>query len=195
MLADHEIRSVFPAELEIRQGGRTLGGTFAYGAIATVSNRGRRRKEVFAPRAFRFAIEDEAREINLLSGHEFGKPIASRKAGSLTIRDSDQGVSFEAILPDTLDQPSWMRDAILSIQAGLTGGVSPGFSVAPIPDAESEVPEPGNPSVSIRVIREALLFEMSLVTRPAYPETSIDLRRFDSPRDDGPRPPDFKFWW
>ena len=194
MLADHEIRCAYPASLEIRQRGRSLAGSFAYGAIATVSNRGRRRKEVFAPRAFRFAIEDEAREINLLSGHEFGKPIASRRGGSLTIRDTDQGVTFEALLPETLDQPSWMRDSILAIQAGLVGGISPGFSVPPIPDAESEVPEPGNPSVSIRVIREAVLFEMSLVTRPAYPETTIDLRQFDLPREE-PRAPDFRFWW
>ena len=195
MLTDHEIRWAYPASLEIRQRGRSLAGSFNYNSIAVVSNRGRRRKEVFAPRAFRFAIEDEAREINLLSGHEFGKPIASRRAGSLTIRDTDQGVTFEALLPETLDQPSWMRDSILAIQAGLIAGVSPGFSVAPIDGAESEVPEPGNPGVSIRVIREAILYEMSLVTRPTYPETTVDLRQFDLPRDDGPGAPDFKYWW
>ena len=67
----------------------------------------------------------------------------------------------------------------LSLQGGLVGGISPGFSVPPasaVPNAEELIPEPGNPGVQIRVIRQAVLFELSLVTRPAYPETDVDLR-------------------
>ena len=48
--------------------------------------------------------------------------------------------------------------------------------MAAIEGAEVLVPEPGNPGVMIREIREALLFEISLVTRPAYPETTIQRR-------------------
>ena len=42
--------------------------------------------------------------------------------------------------------------------------------------AEELLPEPGNPSVQIRQINEAVLFEMSTVTRPAYQETALDVR-------------------
>ena len=76
------------AKLEIRRSGgmSTLSGRFNYGSTATVRDRGRVRKERFEPRAFRFAIEDETRQLDILVGHDFGKPIASRKAGTLSNR-------------------------------------------------------------------------------------------------------------
>ena len=42
----------------------------------------------------------KARKIDLLVGHDFGKPIASRQSGSLTIADSAEAVTFEATLPE-----------------------------------------------------------------------------------------------
>ena len=119
------------SKLEIRRSGgmRILSGRFNYGSTATVRDRGRVRKERFEPRAFRFAIEDETRQLDILVGHDFGKPIASRKAGTLSIADGDDGVTFEAQLPD--DPPSWVVDAEKSIAAGLMVGLSPGFTVRP----------------------------------------------------------------
>ena len=81
-------------------------------------------------RAGRFAIEDDSRQIDVLSGHDFGKPLASRKAGTLDIEDGDDGVTFEARLPD--DPPSWVIDAERAIAAGLMTGLSPGFVVPPV---------------------------------------------------------------
>ena len=167
------------AELEIRRsgGGRVLRGRFNYGSTATIRDRGRVRKETFEPRAFRFAIEDDSRQIDVLAGHDFGKPLASRKAGTLDIEDSDDGVTFEARLPD--DPPSWVIDAERAIAAGLMTGLSPGFSVPPasaVLDAERLEPEPGNPGVQIRVIRAAVLREFSIVTAPAYVDAAVDLR-------------------
>ena len=166
-------------ELEIRRSGRSrvLRGRFNYGSTATIRDRGRVRKEKFEPRAFRFAIEDDSRPIDVLVGHEFGKPIASRKAGTLEIADGDDGVTFEARLPD--DPPSWVIDAERAIAAGLMTGLSPGFVVPPaaaVPDAERLEPEPGNSGVQIRVIREAVLREFSVVTAPAYADAAVDLR-------------------
>ena len=75
-----------------------------------------------------------------------------------------------------------MRDAVLATRGGLVGGISPGFTVPPlsiVPDAERFIPEPDNPGVQIRQINQAVLFEMSLVTRPQYKETVVDLRAED----------------
>ena len=170
-------------EIEVRRrGGKRprLRGSFPYGTLATVRDRGRVRKETIASRAFAFAIEDRDREINLLLGHSFGAPLASRRAaGNLEIEDTAEAVRFEATLPEEARQPTWMRDAVLAIEAGLVSGVSPGFSVPPkgvVPDAERFVPEPGNPGVHIREIHQAVLFELSAVTRPAYNGTSIEAR-------------------
>ena len=180
-----EQRAIFEVlDLELRQrgGGRSLSGRFPYRSTATVRDRGRVRKETFGLRAFAFAVEDEAREIHLLSGHSYDKPLASKRGGTLRLEDGEDGLSFEADLPEGTAQPSWMRDAVLQIEAGLVGGISPGFSVPPasvVPGAEKLIPEPGNPGVQIRVINQAVLHELSLVTRPAYPETEIDLRGRD----------------
>ena len=166
-------------ELEIRRSGRsrTVRGRFNYGTTAIIRDRGRVRKERFEPRAFRFAIEDETRQIDILVGHSFDKPLASRKAGTLEIADGDDGVTFEARLPD--DPPSWVIDAERAIAAGLMTGLSPGFVIPPasvVPDAERFEPEPGNPGVQTRVIRAAVLREFSVVTAPVYADAAVDLR-------------------
>ena len=172
--------AIFEAgELEIRRSGgsRTVRGRFNYSSMATIRDRGRVRKERFEPGAFRYAIEDDSRQIDVLVGHDFGKPLASRKAGTLIIEDGADAVTFEARLPD--DPPSWVIDAERAIAAGLMTGLSPGFSVPPasaVPDAERLEDEPGNPGVQIRVIRAAVLREFSIVTAPAYADAAVDLR-------------------
>ena len=179
-----ETRAIFDGTLELRQDGhrRTLRGRFPYNSTAVIADRGRVRKEMFAPRAFRFATQDPEREIHLLRGHNFDQPLASKRAGTLTIEDTDDALSFVAQLPDVDVQPTYMRDALAMVTAGLIGGISPGYRVPPatvVPDAERLVPEPGNPSVQIRVIREAVLSEISVVTRPAYNSTDVAVRAED----------------
>ena len=174
-----ETRASWPADLEIRQGGRTISGAFRYGSVATVRDRGRVRKESFAPRAFRFAVDDTEREINLLLGHDFNNPIASRRAGSLVVEDGPEALVFRAELPEEAAQTIAQVDAVKQLRQGLVGGISPGFRVPPasaVPNAETLLDEPGNPGVQIRRINEAVLFEISLVARPAYPDTEADVR-------------------
>ena len=155
-----------------------MAGRFPYNSTATVSDRGRVRKERFASRAFQFAIDTEPeRRIDLLIGHSFDKPIASRQAGTLSITDTPTGVLFEATLPD--DPPSWVIDAERAVLAGLMTGISPGFRIPPqgvVPGAERLVPEPGNPGVQIREVNQAVLRELSIVTNPAYEESMVELR-------------------
>ena len=166
--------------LELREDGRELVGSFPYrGNMATIASTGRVRKERFEPRAFSYAVKAADREIHLLAGHSYGTPLASKQRGSLILDDTDDALSFRAMLPPEGEQPSWMVDTVRSLRAGLVGGISPGFSVPPVTavaDAERLEDEPGNPGVAIRVIRAAVLFELSLVTRPAYNATAVTLR-------------------
>ena len=184
-----ETRSFFPSDLEIRRrGGRSsIRGRFPYRKKATISDRGKQRKESFYSRAFRFSVESPKHDIHLLLGHSFDQPLASKLSGSLTLTDSADGLSFRAELPQENLQPSWMRDAVLSVETGLATGISPGFRIPPksvVPDAERLIPEEGNPGVYIREIREAVLFELSLVSRPAYQETELALREKTEPEPD-----------
>ena len=178
--------AVFPGELEIRQrgGGRSLFGSFPYRSQATIRDRGRVRKERFEPGSFNFALNDEAREISVLAGHDFDRPLGSRLQGSAVFTDTAGALTFEVSLPAEGRQPSWVRDTMLAVEAGLVRGISPGFVIPPrhvVPDAERLIPEPGNPGVEIRVINAAVLREMSIVTRPAYPDTSAELRADEWP--------------
>ena len=136
--------------------------------------------------AFQFAVRDEKRDITLLHGHNHSQPLANRSGGSLNVSSSKEAVQFEATLPDPSEQPTWMQDTVLAVRAGLITGISPGFKVPPgrVQNpigsgqiaAEEFVPDPDNPAVMIRQINAAVLHELSLVSRPAYKDTSIEVR-------------------
>lgn len=179
---------VFDAGLELRAAGdgtRRLKGSFPYRkrAVLDAGGNGRRpKKEEFAPKAFSFAVDDADRDIHLLIGHSFDRPLASRKAGTLLLQDTDAALGFEAILTPDIQRTSWAQDFMAAFAAGLIGGISPGFRVAP-PEAVSKPEEtteedPAEGNALIRTIFAAVLFELSMVTRPAYQETAADLRHF-----------------
>ena len=209
---------IFDAELEIRargSGGGSLFGRFAYSqgpgrGMATVSDRGRVRKERIAPDAFGWQMREfsklqkemadvikgavdearlevlrqelERRNVHVLAGHSYDRPLGSLKSKAKII-STKEAVEFEVDLPPPGSQPSYMSDLVAMIRGGLAGGVSPGFRVPPasaVRNAETFEPEPGNPGVQVRVINQAVLSELSIVTRPAYSETEIDVRAFDT---------------
>ena len=67
--------------------------------------------------------------------------------------------------------------------AGLIAGISPGFRIPPertVPNAEEVFEEdPAEGDALVRQINDAILFELSLVTRPAYPETQVEARSWE----------------
>lgn len=178
-----EQRAIWPVRaLELRREGKRpqIRGRFAYGDLATISDRGSVRKERIMPGAFRFALDDEDdREINLLYGHDFNMPLASRNNGSLVLQDDDDALSFVATIASELLDVTHVRDALALLAAGLVTGISPGFRVPPkdvVKDAERLDPEPGNPGVFIRTLLALVLYEVSLVCRPAYAASQAELR-------------------
>ena len=148
-----EHRAVYPLHgLELRQVGdaRTLTGMFKYGDTATISDRGTTRKERFLRGAFRFAIEDKARELHILKGHDFDQVVGRRAAegqgpSNTVIVDGPGGVEFEVKLPPEARLNAAQREIILDLDQNLVGGISPSFIVPPsevIKDAVRLVPEP-----------------------------------------------------
>ena len=186
-MSELEIRHAISGQLEIREGGRLLRGVFPYNSLAVVSDRLKTRKETFSSGAFQYSIAEATAKrarIDLLDGHSFDKPLANSIDDSVVFSEiptENGGLSlvFEATLPVEANQPSYMRDLVLKINAGLARGVSPGFRVPPksvVANAEELIPEPDNPAVNIRKINQAVLYEMSIVTRAAYLESSIENR-------------------
>ena len=90
-----ETRSVYAVDLEIRQDGErpVIAGRFPYGGLAII---GTRRQERFLPGAFKPSLDVDKHEINFLLSHDMARPLASRNAGTLTLVDSPEALTFEA---------------------------------------------------------------------------------------------------
>lgn len=182
------------AGLELRKrasGAMALHGRFPYNKRAVLSDGGRTgrpKKEVIAPRAFAYRVERPEEDIHLLVGHSFDKPLASRGAGTLDIADSDDALTFTATITEEMQEVSYVQDILAGIAAGLTLGISPGFRLPPkraVPEPEQiedegHDPENGAHNAIIRTILAALLYEISIVTRPAYPEAQIEARSWET---------------
>jgi HK97 family phage prohead protease len=176
--------------LELRAGGgrgRRLRGRFPYGnsnrAVLSDGGRtGRPRKEVFAPRAFEYRVNQPDAEIHLLVGHDYDRPLASKLTGGLVLRDSAEALVFDADIAPEIVETSYFKDFWGGFVSGLVVGLSPGFRIPPpaaVPPEEAEKVEEEDPAEGralIRTIFQALLFEISLVTAPAYPETEVEAR-------------------
>jgi uncharacterized protein len=164
------------AALELRnEGGETrLRATFPYGAETELAPG---RRELVAQRAFADRIEAGA-EIHLLAGHDYNRPLASTKAGNLTVTDTDQAVTIEARINGGT---SWARDFLSAHASGLVRGLSPGFRVQP---GGERIERRGQDAV--RTVLRADLFEFSAVTVPAYPQAQIEARAWETHQDRHP---------
>lgn len=153
--------------LELRQdeaGGFRVRGAFPY---ATDTELAPGRVERIEARAFAARVE-AGEDVHLLSGHDYAKPLASRQAGTLELRDTDTALEFEARIDAGT---SWAQDFIAAHRAGLVRGLSPGFRV---PAGGERIDRRGDGIR--RSITRADLFELSAVTRPAYPAAQIEAR-------------------
>jgi len=112
--------------------------------------------------AFTKTLNDGA-DVRLLVDHE-GVPLARTKSGTLTLSEDDTGLMVEAELdpanPDAQRVLSAMSRGDLSQMS---------FAFRTIKDSWS-------PDRSVRELREVQLFDVSVVTFPAYEETSAELR-------------------
>ena len=97
------------------------------------------------------------------------------RSGTLAIEHKADAVNLRATLPAEGQAPSWVEDTVKGIQGGQVRGVSPGFQVPTGKGAERLVPEDGGGNSMVRLIDDAVAFEYSLVSRPAYSGTTADV--------------------
>lgn len=174
--------------LELRKrasGALALHGRFPYNKRAVLSDggkTGRPRKEVIASKAFAYRVDRPDEDIHFLVGHSYDRPLASRGAGTLDLTDTDDALSFVATITPEMQAVSYVADFLAGFAAGLIIGLSPGFRIPPtrtVPDAETvEEEDPEEGDALIRTIWQALLYEISVVTRPAYDETQLEARNW-----------------
>ncbi|MCV2446549.1 HK97 family phage prohead protease [Paracoccus sp. DMF] len=124
------IAPIWPVSgLEIRSQDKrpTIVGRFPYKALATIADRGTVRKESIEPGAFNFSINAPDRDVHLLVGHSYDKPIASKEAGTLEFNDTEEFLEFIAQIPLGAERATHITDLLIMLGAGLIRGVESGL--------------------------------------------------------------------
>jgi len=118
--------------------------------------------ETLAPGAFRSTlarIKSGEHDLFLLTEHTQQNILARVSAGNLRLEEDSVGLRFTVELPDT----QLGRDVRELVGRGVLRGMS--FSFAPIRDSW---PQPGS-----RTVHDLTAYEISIVSSPAYPSTSV----------------------
>lgn len=125
--------------------------------------------EIIDPKALE---NTDLSDVVMLSNHDYSKPLATVKAGTLKLDVDEKGLHFEATLPNTTDG----SDTFENVKAGNIDSAS--FRFANASDQWSK-DENGNITRTITNIGD--IFEISSVTVPAYDDSSVEVakRSFD----------------
>jgi HK97 family phage prohead protease len=165
----HEIRAGIPAEIRADADGLRVEG---YAAVFNeVADIGGMFREVIAPGAFREAIGRD--DVVFLINHE-GLPLARTRSGTLKLTEDARGLRMETVLdPEDPD--------VRSIAGKMKRGDLDKMSFAFRADVQ-EWDESGD--LPLRTIKRASLYDVSVVTTPAYDGTEIGLRSLEQFRRD-----------
>ena len=121
--------------------------------------------EEIAPGAFARAI-DEKQDVRALINHDPNLVLGRTTAGTLTLAEDDHGLRMEIEPPDT----QAARDLMTLVERGDVSQCSFGFI------AQKEEWTETDDDGEVRRLIDCDLFDCSVVTFPAYPETSVDAR-------------------
>jgi HK97 family phage prohead protease len=167
---EHELRSlVRPVEHRAADGKATVAGYAAvFGEPADI---GGWFTEVIARGAFTNTLRTS--DVRAYFGHDSGRVLGRNSAGTLRLSENDKGLAVEIDLPDTTDG----RDAAALIERGDITGMS--FSFRAMKEEWDETVDPPK-----RTLLEVELYEVSIVSEPAYDGTSIAMRSRDAARQE-----------
>jgi uncharacterized protein len=133
-------------------------------------------KEEVAPEAVARTIEKD--DIRALFNHDSNYVLGRNKAGTLRLAPDERGLGFEIDIPET----QWARDLQESIKRGDITGGSFGFRV----NNEQWNSEKGK--IPVRRLLDISLRDVSIVTFPAYPQTSVKTRDYLSALKEAEKP-------
>jgi HK97 family phage prohead protease len=114
--------------------------------------------EIVKPGAFKRSLQSRNRMM-LLWNHDTSNPLASTRNGSLVLTEDSKGLFVTATLPNT----TLGNDIAELVRSGVIDAMSFGFSVR-----KDSWSQDGN----TRYLEDVSLSEVSLVSTPAYEQTS-----------------------
>lgn len=109
--------------------------------------------------------------VIMLDQHDYSKPLASVKAGTLKLDTDDKGLHFTATLDDSV---SYANDAYANVKSGNVDSMSFRFDVGDDGD-EFTQDESGKVTRTIKQVKD--LFEVSTVTIPAYDDSNVQVNK------------------
>ena len=118
-------------------------------------------KEKISKGAFRKTIKES--DVRALWNHDPNYVLGRNKAGTLTMKEDDRGLLVEITPPDN----TWSKDLQQSMKRGDINQMSFGFKVVKADDDYNK---------NTRVLQEVSMFDVSVVTFPAYPTTTAEVR-------------------
>jgi len=125
--------------------------------------RGRVFNEVIRPGAFSKAIDGG--DVRALVNHDTAKLLARQKSGTLRLKEREQGLWFSLDLPET----EAAREVKELVQRGDLDGMSFGWMEATDKWSTQD-------KMPMRELINVSLQEVSVVTFPAYTQTSVEIR-------------------
>lgn len=121
--------------------------------------------EVIEPGAFARSLSENS-DIRALFNHNWDNVLGRTKSGTLRLEEDEKGLKFEIELPNT----SVGRDLAESMSRGDINQCSFGFWI-------TEENWDYNVEPALRTIKEVELYEISVVSIPAYDDTEVSLVR------------------
>jgi HK97 family phage prohead protease len=153
---DCEVRAIATDSTSLRIGG--------YAAQFNKEATGLSFREVIAPGAFTRTL-DSGEPVFLLVNHDTDNlPLASTQSGTMSLRQDETGLYMEADLDPNNPRAQELASAV---SRGDVSKMSFAFTVAPDGDTRE---------AGLRTLQDLNLFEVSVVTWPAYDATTVGMR-------------------
>lgn len=103
-------------------------------------------------------------DVRALFEHDHSRLLGRTSSGTLKLFEDDEGLRFNLELPNT----QTADDLLESVKRGDISGMSFGFIA--LVDEWNETVEP-----ALRTVKKAELFEITVTSIPAYPDSSLEL--------------------
>lgn len=127
-------------------------------------------REIITPGAFRSALQSS--DVRALINHDSTLILGRAKSGTLTLQEDEKGLRASVKMPNT----SYANDLKESIERGDIDQGSFGFTLEER-GQKWDKDEEGRVVRTISEVKE--LLDVSLVTYPAYPDTSVAKRQLE----------------
>lgn len=128
-------------------------------------------RERIMPGSFKRAIA-EKQDVCALINHDPNLVLGRTRSGTLSLSEDKDGLAFDCNMPNT----SYANDLAAVMDRGDMDQCSFGFVATKTTWSEEPDPEDEKRQIIVRQIEDCDLFDVSVVTYPAYPQTDASTR-------------------